>query len=262
MPYRNENESYRPRQSRSDERRRDRDLRGDDTYYGGARSQREDWPTRGFDNNAYDRREGMYGAGGHDFADRMRDAYGYGIGDEEWYGRGSSSRGRAGSADRDDRSWWSSHSPMSGDRPWYEEAGRPNFTGGDRGWGERHLGRDRSRSGFLQEVKSFFGVGPKGYKRSDERIREDVSEALYRHPEVDASNIEVRVKDGVVTLSGTVSNRWMKRQAEDAVEYVPGVQDVRVDLTVPREASDVAEVPGTRGTQTGAGRQGSGRKVQ
>ncbi|MCU1234759.1 MAG: transport-associated protein [Candidatus Solibacter sp.] len=74
------------------------------------------------------------------------------------------------------------------------------------------------------------GKGPKGYSRSDDRIREDVCECLTRHGHVDATEIEVRVKDGEVTLTGMVNRREEKRIAEDAVENVPGVRDVHNQL--------------------------------
>jgi osmotically-inducible protein OsmY len=84
--------------------------------------------------------------------------------------------------------------------------------------------------------KNHAGRGPKGYARSDERIREDVCEALERDNHVDASEIEVKVKEGVVTLTGSVEDRRTKRLAEDAVEYLSGVKDVRNELTVDRSA--------------------------
>ncbi len=105
----------------------------------------------------------------------------------------------------------------------------------DQDWNDQRS--TRARPGFIESIKSFFGVGPKGYKRSDERILEEVCEALARHPEVNASDIEVRVTDGHVTLSGTVENRLMKRQAEDAIAEVYGVEDVRVELSIPRKNS-------------------------
>ena len=83
--------------------------------------------------------------------------------------------------------------------------------------------RDR-REG--QENRGFFGKGPKGWKWSDERIRDQVSEALYRDYHVDASEIEVEVKEGVVTLSGTVDSRESKRAAEECIENLSGVTDV------------------------------------
>lgn len=70
------------------------------------------------------------------------------------------------------------------------------------------------------------GRGPRGYKRSDERIVEDVNEQLMRHGDIDASDIEVNVNNGEVTLSGTVDHRWIKRVAEDVAEDVSGVTNV------------------------------------
>lgn len=78
----------------------------------------------------------------------------------------------------------------------------------------------------------YYGIGPKGYRRSDERIREDVSDRLMTHPDVDASDIEVAVADGVVTLSGTVEDRHQKRISEFIADDVVGVDDVRNQLEV------------------------------
>ena len=82
------------------------------------------------------------------------------------------------------------------------------------------------------------GKGPKGYVRSDERIREDVCERLTRHPEVDASDIEVAVSNGEVTLSGTVSERQLKRVAEDCVEVVSGVRDITNTIRIAQPATE------------------------
>jgi hypothetical protein len=70
------------------------------------------------------------------------------------------------------------------------------------------------------------GKGPKGYKRSDDRIREDVCDRLSDDDELDASEITVAVKDGEVTLEGSVSDRRAKQRAEDLAESVGGVRDV------------------------------------
>lgn len=76
------------------------------------------------------------------------------------------------------------------------------------------------------------GRGPKGYRRSDETIREDVSEALYRSSEVDASEIEVSVDKGIVTLKGFTETRNQKKAAESAIENLAGIEDVYNDLRV------------------------------
>lgn len=81
------------------------------------------------------------------------------------------------------------------------------------------------------------GKGPKGYRRSEERIREDVCEALEHHGGVDASEIDVQVSEGVVTLTGTVESRQMKRLAEEAVEHLSGVQDIKNELKVEDSSS-------------------------
>jgi hypothetical protein len=82
----------------------------------------------------------------------------------------------------------------------------------------------------------YSGRGPRGYARSDDRIRDDVCEELAEAGQVDASDIEVSVEDGVVTLTGTVPDRRMKRMAEDAADSCNGVRDVRNELQLrPRE---------------------------
>jgi osmotically-inducible protein OsmY len=83
-----------------------------------------------------------------------------------------------------------------------------------------------------ETVRSFAGRGPKGYRRSDERVREEVCESLMRHPGIDASELEVTVKDGIVTLQGSVPDRWMKRASEWVIDEVHGVRDIRNELTV------------------------------
>lgn len=76
------------------------------------------------------------------------------------------------------------------------------------------------------------GKGPEGDTRSDERIRDDVSGALERDGDLDASEIEVRVEQGEVTLAGRVSDRSSQRRAEDLIEDLPGVRQVHNTLRV------------------------------
>jgi HSP20 family molecular chaperone IbpA len=82
---------------------------------------------------------------------------------------------------------------------------------------------------------NYTGRGPKNWKRSDARIQEDVSEVLERHPGIDASDLEVEVREGVVTLTGTVPQREMKRMAEDVIESCAGVRDIQVNVRVNRD---------------------------
>jgi osmotically-inducible protein OsmY len=97
-------------------------------------------------------------------------------------------------------------------------------------WRERYYGASR----YLASVPRgrFTGRGPKGYQRSDERIREDVSEELAFAGDIDASDIEVHVSNCIVTLDGEVESREEKRFAEDIAEAAPGVRDVHNNLRV------------------------------
>lgn len=76
------------------------------------------------------------------------------------------------------------------------------------------------------------GVGPRNYRRSDERILEDINERLTDDHHIDASDIGVKVEGGEVTLSGTVEDRAARRRAEDIAESVSGVGHVQNDLRV------------------------------
>lgn len=97
---------------------------------------------------------------------------------------------------------------------------------------------DGGHPSLWQRVKgAFSGKGPKNYQRSDERIHEDVCEHLTAHPYVDASDIEVIVRDGEVTLTGNVEARMVKRAAEECCEHVRGVHDVHNHLKVKRAES-------------------------
>jgi hypothetical protein len=91
----------------------------------------------------------------------------------------------------------------------------------------------------------FRGIGPKGYKRSDERIAEDVNDRLTEDGHIDASDIACAVRDGEVTLTGTVSSRDVKRRVEDLVDSISGVKDVQNNLRVKR--TDASRSPGSTG---------------
>jgi len=76
------------------------------------------------------------------------------------------------------------------------------------------------------------GRGPRGYRRADDRIHEDVCDRLQHHGRLDASDVEVSVEGGEVTLSGTVPDRTTKRIAEAVAETVRGVVDIHNRLTL------------------------------
>jgi hypothetical protein len=100
----------------------------------------------------------------------------------------------------------------------------PNYRGGS--WVDQ---RGTRREG------PYVGRGPKGYSRSDDRIYEDVCERLLRYGHVDASDIEVQVNRGEVTLTGSVDDRDQKRLAEDLAAGVGGVFDVHNRIRIRRQ---------------------------
>ena len=125
-------------------------------------------------------------------------------------------------------------------------------TWGGFGGGERHgRGHEHDERGFLERAgdtiahwlgddadyrRGYRGRGPANYTRSDERIREDACDRLTEDWRVDASQIEIRVEDGELTLDGTVSSREQKRRAEDCVEDLSGVRHVQNNLRVRDES--------------------------
>ena len=135
-------------------------------------------------------------------------------------------------------------------REWSEEGGErasqmmrreESRFGGRRsmGWrgamyGEEDYGGGGRMGGGYGRGRSHVARGPKGYKRSDDRIREDASEELARCWDLDPSEIELTVRDGEVTLKGTVEEREWKLIAEDVVSQVSGVRDVHNQLRVER----------------------------
>jgi hypothetical protein len=82
------------------------------------------------------------------------------------------------------------------------------------------------------------GRGPRAYHRSDERIHEELNERLTAHGLIDATDIDCRVVNGEVTLTGFVDSRAAKRAAGDLAEDLYGVRDVHNELRVRSHAAD------------------------
>ena len=97
------------------------------------------------------------------------------------------------------------------------------------------------------------GRGPRGYRRSDERIREEICERLTQHGEIDASDLDVDVRDVEVTLRGMVENRQMRRMAEDAIEEVFGVRDVTNQIRIRQGTGGAEHRGGYSASGTGIG---------
>src|SRR5690606_37266617 len=94
-------------------------------------------------------------------------------------------------------------------------------------------------------------ITPKGYQRSDERLREDICEQL-TYSGLDVSDVYVAVSDGTVLLEGTVGNRYVKHEIENYADDCPGVHDVDNRIRVLRTggAGAATESEGRIGSQS------------
>ena len=189
-----------PRRGESDRDRRDRDYADRESY---GRRELDDDDTR-----PGERRHWR----GHDYFDR----------DDEEFERGRSYHGYEREQEPSIRS--AHHRP--GRRPDQERYGGRDEMGPYQ-WRGREAYRDDDRG-----AGPYVGRGPKGYRRSDDRILEEVCERLTDHPSIDASDVEVKVTDGDVTLTGRVESRTVKHLTENMVETVSGVKEVHNQLRV------------------------------
>lgn len=214
-------------------------------YQPGGRTQqlgRGGWGERdqALNRGSEERRYGEQRSGGRDYDTRFaqRDYGGSGYGQQQQqreYGGGGQFRGGQSSGWREqlDRSG-RGFGPAEQDRRMgetgepYGERGRAQGNGGRFGSSSQGM----AQSGMEADLGPYSGRGPRGYQRSDDRIREEVCEALTRHGGVDATEINVSVHNGDVTLSGNVDDRRQKRMAEDCIETLSGVKDVNNQLRV------------------------------
>lgn len=166
-------------------------------------------------------------------------------------GRGSTSRPGYGFGGREPQYAYGGDA----DRGWWDHA--KDRVAGVFGDDEARLRADHdSYRGYEPERGRYYGHGPKGYSRSDDRVSEDVSDRLSDDSWLDASAIEVKVSGAEVTLAGTVHSRSDKRRAEDLADSVSGVKHVQNNLRVQSASSTVygeTSVPSTRaaGSTTG-----------
>jgi osmotically-inducible protein OsmY len=218
---------------------------------------RRDYPTgRDFEDYGYGR-ESDYA---RDYLSRMPRREGYYTGE---YGRGYGGSGSYGGGTYGGRSGRDYERGSSGGR------------GEERGWWDRAT--DMVSSWFGDEAAErrrrmdeyraqHRGRGPRGYRRSDDRVKEDINDRLSDDWYLDATEIEVNVLNGEVTLTGAVMNRTDKRRAEDIADSVSGVTNVENRLRVSPSSMGTTTMTGITGATgttgasaaAGAGTTGSG----
>lgn len=117
-----------------------------------------------------------------------------------------------------------------GNRDFDRDMGRSDRDDGyvaRQGWtGGGMRGSSSTPSSSSSSSSSRYPSGPKGYTRSDDRVKEDVCDRLAAMGDLDSSDVEVSVTGGEVTLTGTVPHRSMKYRCEQTCELVTGVKDI------------------------------------
>jgi osmotically-inducible protein OsmY len=215
-----------------------------------------------------------YGSRSIGFRGRMGEDYGYGgfghMGQSDMYGdrhmgeddRRGMGRGMDRGFGGTDRGYGMERysDRYSHDRNYGGMGMRQGYGGMDRNYGEQQRmtqGGQYGTSQYGQErgmgsQAPMRGKGPKNYSRSDDRIREEVCELL-EDADLDASEIDVKVRGGEVTLEGTVQDRWAKREAEDVIAHARGVKDCHNQLKV-QSRDQQQQAQGRQGQQQTQGR--------
>jgi len=91
------------------------------------------------------------------------------------------------------------------------------------------------QGGFSQGPQT--GRGPKGYQRSDDRIKEEICECLTQHGQIDASDVDVKVQNGEAILTGTVDSRSTKRMIDDALDGISGLKDIQNNVRINQQSN-------------------------
>lgn len=189
--------------------------------------------------------------GGQDFG-------GQGFGGQGFENRGFGQEGFGGrsmSSSRSDYPTMGEGQYNRANQGWGDEQGRygsQGFQSGQGEYGRQERGGNGNGSSGMSSRESgrFSGVGPSGFKRSDERLKEVVCERLSEDPWIDASNIDIAVKNGEITLSGTVPDRQTKYRAEEVVESVLGTGEVTNNIRIQKSTDRSSSGSTQRGRGT------------
>ncbi|MCG3163150.1 MAG: hypothetical protein JMDDDDMK_04533 [Acidobacteria bacterium] len=233
--------SWRGGRGRGREERGYWDRAGDEarSWFGDEEAERR----RIRDDREYGREYGR-GYGREGYRQGSRGDYERGYGE---YGRGVSGYGREGYRGDYERGYGREYYPGEYSQGSYgygregygqgyysgsQEYGRGGRYGSEYGYGQSYSSPYWSYTEMWLVPGPYTGRGPSGYRRSDDRIIEDVNERLQQHGQIDASYVTVNVNNGEVTLTGTVDSRLEKRLAEDVAESCLGVKEVHNNLRV------------------------------
>ncbi len=187
-----------------------------------------------------------YGQGGYGQGTYGQPSYGFERGQQ--YGRdyGSSGTSQYGRSEYRDSGYGGSRGGRYSQGTFGTERGGWNEPYGE---GQQYTSRGEYAGSSMGGMGQHRGKGPKGYQRSDERIKELLCERLSEDPDIDPSDVTITVVGGTITLEGTVDSRQTKNAIEDVADQF-GLQDVQNNLRVQRQGQ------GQTGTE-GSGKSGS-----
>lgn len=217
---------------------------------------------------------------------RFRQGYGYGFSEADRYQRPSAEprfedfrpddlrrRGRSSTRDRErwetDRATGGYGSEYGAWRSGTNFGFGPEEADEDRGYAFRRYDQGDMKSGRMtggefEDGRSYAwdrsagrasgawrddyrGRTPRDYRRSDDRIREDICDRLTDDPWLDPSDVTIKVEGGEVILTGFVATRDEKRRAEEEAERVSGVRDVINQIRVNRGEGSGQATPQSQG---------------
>lgn len=236
------NEGYGSNNNEYDNRVRYSNQQNDwrDNRYGQSNREQDYDTTSGWNNptGAFNRNQGNIGNSGqygsqnwrrNEYGSQYRSegqGYGGGYGQSGYQDRYGASGGQYGNRGYGNREQNYNTGRQEHERDWWDKTRDEvsSWFGDDDA--ERRRRMDRMTSG------QYKGKGPKDYKRSEDRIREDVCDRLTDDDMLDATNIQIQIQGDEVILTGSVDSREQKRRAEDLVESVSGVKNVENRLRV------------------------------
>ncbi|WP_432261307.1 BON domain-containing protein [Cupriavidus sp. TMH.W2] len=275
-------------ESRSEQRGNEQGRGSESARHGGpwpqqdtpAGQQRGSWGERGYGAADIGGTGHPYSGGYGGYRNEERES-GYGYGDEDRFGP----RGRRSGLSERDEDWGerggrAMHWREGSEHDRAQRGGQPSYGGGYFGdaasGGQSYSGGQRvypddpgyrRRTPYAAQAGASGpqgglhagrrAVGPKGYRRSDERVREDVCERLAMNPYVDVGEVSVEVADGVVTLDGTVRERREKYVVEEIADAVFGVAEVDNHLRVQRQPGTAWAAGSEVGGDESAGASGT-----
>lgn len=112
------------------------------------------------------------------------------------------------------------------------DGGAVKLIGTAKSYWEKYLAEDDAyRVGGVINVTNELGIVLSD-STTDERVAKDIEAAIERNFNIEVNDVDVKVSDGTVTLSGEVPSWTARSAAYECARYTSGVFDVRNNLTI------------------------------